>query len=416
MKRVAPSRIDGSLAAPASKSVLQRLAALAVLTPGRTVVDGVSLCEDVRASLGVAAAMGVRVSWEAGRLLLDGPDRPVPGVLDCGESGLCLRMFAAVAALLPGPSVLQARGSLRGRPVSMLVEPLRALGVACDSRDGLPPVTVRGPFTGGRTTLRGDVSSQFLTGLLVALPRAAAGTVLDVVDLKSTPYVELTLDLVARAGATVVRDGFRRFEIPGGQSYQPRSWVAEGDWSGAAFPLVAGALAGRARVGGLDPASRQADVRILDALRACGAGLQVGPDAVECRAVDLRAFEFDATDCPDLLPPLVALAAHCAGVSVLRGSARLRHKESDRSAALRGEFGRLGVTVEDDGEALRVRGGPVAGGQVSARGDHRIAMALAVAALAGRGPVDIDGDACVAKSWEGFFAALASLGAAVGEV
>ncbi len=416
MKRVAPSRIDGTLAAPASKSVLQRLAALAVLTPGLTVVDGASLCDDVRASLGVAAAMGVRVGWDAGRLLLDGPERPLPGTFDCGESGLCLRMFSAVAALLPGESVLQARGSLRGRPVSMLVEPLRALGVACDSRDGLPPVTLRGPLAGGRTTLRGDVSSQFLTGLLVALPRASADTVLDVVDLKSTPYVELTLDLVARAGATVVRDGFRRFQIAGGQAYRPTAWVAEGDWSGAAFPLVAGAIAGAARVTGLDPASRQADVRILDALRACGAGLTVGPDAVECRAAELRAFSFDATDCPDLLPPLVALAAHCDGVSVLRGSARLRHKESDRAAALCGEFGRLGVQVLDDGDALRVRGGPVAGGQASSRGDHRIAMALAVAALAARGPVDIDQDACVAKSWDGFFAALASLGAAVQEV
>lgn len=416
MKCVVPSRVDGTLAAPASKSVLQRLVALGVLTSGRTVIDGASLCDDVRASLGVAVAMGARVSWEGNRLLLDGPGFPQSGAFDCGESGLCLRMFSAVAALLPGESVLHARGSLRSRPVSMLVDPLRVLGVACDSRDGLPPVTVRGPITGGRVTIPGDVSSQFLTGLLIALPTAKADTVLDVVDLKSTPYVDLTLDLVARAGAEVVRDGFRRFDVRGGQSYSARSWAAEGDWSGAAFLLVAGALAGRVRVTGLDLASRQADVRILEALRACGAGLVAGPGAVECAAGHLRSFEFDATDCPDLLPPLVALAANCAGVSVLHGSARLRHKESDRSAALRAEFGQLGVVIDDDGEALRVLGGPISGGQASSRGDHRIAMALAVAALLARAPVTIEGDACVAKSYEGFFSDLASLGAVVEEV
>jgi 3-phosphoshikimate 1-carboxyvinyltransferase len=395
---------------------VQRLVALAVLTKGETRIAAGSLCDDVRAALSVAAAMGARVSREPGSLVLHGKGRPDPARLDCGESGLSLRMFSAVAALAEGPSLLEARGSLCARPVAMLEEPLRALGARCSSRAGLPPVTVEGPLRGGEVALSGALTSQFLTGLLVATPRAESSSVLHVADLASTPYVDLTLSLVEQAGGRVVRDGYRRFEIAGGQEYRPRAWQAEGDWSGAAFPLVAGAVAGRVRVTGLSRESRQADVRVLQALSDAGATVLEDEQGVTCARARLRGFTFDATDCPDLLPPLVALAAHCEGESVLGGSARLRHKESDRVAALTAGFSALGVEVADDGAALRVRGGRVGGGRVASFGDHRIAMALAVAALAGQGAVTIEGAGAISKSYEGFFDDLVALGAVVEEV
>jgi 3-phosphoshikimate 1-carboxyvinyltransferase len=182
-----------------------------------------------------------------------------------------------------------------------------------------------------------------------------------------------------------------------------------GDWSGAAFLLVAGALAGSVDVSGLDLLSAQADRAVLGALRAAGARVEEGTDRIRVEAGPLRAFELDAADCPDLFPPLVALACSCEGTTRLRGAGRLLHKESDRAAALVEEFGKLGAYLVTDGDTLRVAGGPLRGGAVGSHGDHRMAMALAVAALRTREGVDLDGEGCVAKSYPDFFERLDAL-------
>jgi 3-phosphoshikimate 1-carboxyvinyltransferase len=283
-----------------------------------------------------------------------------------------------------------------------------------------------------------SASSQFLTGLLIALPLAPRDSVLLVPHIVSSGYVELTLRTMAAFGIVVkAGPGFARFDIAGGRSYAARDFRIEGDWSGAAFLLVAGAIAGREggslSVEGLDPGSEQPDRAILDALALADARVDTvtGPDgatSIRVMRSKLSAFDFDATDCPDLFPPLAVLAACCEGVTTIRGAARLKAKESDRATALREELGKLGIGIEVEGDLMRIKGraarkGPVdacgqsrdipSGGgtpvRIDPRGDHRMAMAAAVAALAGNAAVEIEGAECVSKSWPSFFEDLSLL-------
>ncbi len=410
MIHVAPGAVAGRLRAPASKSHLQRLVLAAALGPGESVLHNPGHSADGQACLQVVRALGAQVREEPDRLRIRGGGAPRSRVLPCGESGFCLRAAAAVAALGEGEFTLMGEGSLATRPVDMILEPLRQLGVRCDTRGGLPPVTVQGPLQGGRAQVDGRASSQFLSGLLLALPRAAGDTELEVRGLRSGPYVRMTLDVVAAFGAQVEADPDRTwFRVRGGQAYAPVDLAVEGDWSGAAFLLVAGAAAGEVVVEGLDPGSAQADRAVLQALADAGAWVAWDGAALRVRRGNLRAFEFDATDCPDLFPPLAVLACHARGTSRIAGVARLGHKESDRGTALVSELSALGVDIRVRDGVMEVTGGPVRGGTVDPHNDHRMAMACAVAALRSEHGVTMAGEGCVAKSYPDFFQALESL-------
>jgi 3-phosphoshikimate 1-carboxyvinyltransferase len=416
MDRTLVSReIAGRIRAPASKSSMQRAVACAMLASGRSRLLEPSLSADSLAALGLAEALGARQGREAGGAVwIEGPidlGRRTALDLRCGESGLLMRMASAIASLVPAPTRLLASGSLAKRPVSMVAEPLRALGAGCETSAGLPPVLVRGPLVGGRVAVDGAESSQFLTGLLIALAAAPKDSTIEVAGLASRGYVDLTIDTMRAFGVEARRsEDYSRFEIPGGQAYAARVFPVEGDWSGAAFLLVAAATAGDGgglSVLGLDPDSSQPDRAITAALAAAGASVEPlgsGEAGLLVRGgAALHGFDFDARDCPDLFPPLVALAASCEGDTRLRGVSRLRAKESDRGAALAEVFGKIGIIVNIEADELVVRGGRVSGGRASSWGDHRIAMTLAVASLVAEGPVVVEGAECVAKSWPGFF-------------
>jgi 3-phosphoshikimate 1-carboxyvinyltransferase len=249
-----------------------------------------------------------------------------------------------------------------------------------------------------------------MSGLLMALPLCPQDSVLTVSNLKSKPYLRMTLSLLKEFGIIIHHDEeLSRFEIPGKQAYHPRTYRVEGDWSGGAFLLVAGAIAGRVKVRGLNDKSLQADRAILEALERAGAKIHTEKDAVTVERSGLKAFEFDATDCPDLFPPLVALACYCKGKSVIRGTERLRHKESDRALALVSEFRKMGARIRVQGGTMEVTGGRLKGGEVSSRHDHRIAMACAVAGLASEKGVRIRNWSCVGKSYPQFFDDLEAL-------
>jgi len=411
MRWIKPSKIAGRISAPPSKSATIRATAAALLADGVSEIIRPSLCDDARAGLGVAIGLGARVVLGEKSIKIKGRGRPLKSVLDCRESGLCLRLFAPVAALGTKEMTLAARGTLLARPVGAIEAPLSDLGVICRSNGGFPPLTVRGPLRGGYAELDGSLSSQYLTGLLTALPVCDADSELRVRNLQSRPYVDLTISVVARFGITVRWDKRRdRFLVSGGQRFQPGSYEVEGDWSGAAFLLVAGAIAGRITVERLAASSCQADRRVLDALKAAGAAVTVQDAEVSVEAGDLKAFEFDATDCPDLFPPLAALACFCDGRSVIRGIERLRHKESDRASAIVEEFARIGGRLDIRGNALGIQGGALEGGTYNSRGDHRIAMAGAVAGLRSAKGVRVDGPRVVSKSYPRFFEDLVSVG------
>ena len=329
MKYVEAGKIDGRLAAPASKSMAVRAVAAALLTRGQTRIEGWSRCEDAQAALRVASSLGAQVQTADEALVVEGGLNPSGQPLDCGESGLSLRLFAALAGLCAQPLTLTGHGSLSQRPLQMVVQPLRDLGVECTASQGRLPLQVCGPMRGGRVRVDGSVSSQSLTGLLMALPVCAGDSRIEVRDLTSKPYVRMTLELLNQFGVRVEADPeLRWMQIPGGQIYWPGSaYSVPGDWSGAAAVLVAGALCGRVSLTGLALNSSQADRAVLDALTAAGAKVSWEEDFVgDCVTVergDLRAFAFDLTDCPDLAPALVALASACPGRSELRGADRL---------------------------------------------------------------------------------------------
>jgi len=404
MKRVIkPSAVSGTISVPASKSVAQRAIAAAMLANGRSTITNVGSSNDSIAAQGIAVALGATVEGDATKLFITGIEGKPANQLFCGESGLSIRMFTPIAATFSDEITLTGKGSLVTRPMQQIEEPLRMLGAQCNTSKGFLPISVKGPLTGGKASLDGSLGSQILTGLLMAAPLAKNDVVLQVKNLKSKPYIDLTLEVMHAFGIAVKNINYRQFNIKAGQRYQPANFIVEGDWSGAAFMLVAGAIAGSVRVDNLILNSHQADRAILEALRLAGANIRFKDSAIEVSKTPLTSFCFDATDCPDLFPPLVTLAASCLGKSEIIGVERLAHKESDRAKALQREFEKLGIVVKIKENSMHITGGKIHGARINSHNDHRIAMAVAVAALVGSEEITIEGAECVAKSYPQFF-------------
>ena len=397
-------RIAGSITAPASKSYAQRAVAAALLAGGETTLTHLDLCNDTRAALDVARRLGASVSHEGTTYTIRGGLNPVSTKLNIGESGLATRLFTPIASLCHMPITINGEGSILRRPIEMMEEPLQALGVEVISNGGYLPISVKGPMRGGEIHVDGSLSSQFITGLLMALPLSPNDTVLHVENLKSRPYVDMTIDLAARFGVAIEHNSYEQFYIAGGQHYAPCTYNIEGDWSGASCLLVAGATAGSITVRNLNHISLQADLAIIEALARAGAEIITTNSSVTVHGGPLHAFEFDATDCPDLFPALAALAASCEGTSVVTGTQRLTYKESNRAETIAEVFGRLGIGVDlSEENTMRITGGPVSSAVVDSHNDHRIAMAAAVAALSSDDSVVIEGADAADKSYPNFW-------------
>lgn len=411
-KTIPGGSLRGALDPPCSKSYAQRALAASLLADGCSVLHNLAYCDDTRAAVRCIETLGARVGRiDPQTLVVEGGLHPVGNRLFVGESGLAARLFTPIAALCSLPILIEGEGTLLHRPMAMLVEPLRALGVEVRDGGGYLPIEVRGPLRGGRIDADGSLSSQFVTGLLLALPLAERDTVIRVRDAVSTPYLDMTLAAAAAFGVEILHDGYREFYIAGGQRYRPTELRIEGDWSAAAALLVAGATAGEVTVRNLSTLSLQADTAVCTALERAGAGLVTEAQSVTASRRALRAFRFDATHCPDLFPALVALAAAADGVSTIEGTRRLACKESDRAEALREEYAKLGIRIElPDGNRMIVRGGSIRPAEVNSHGDHRIAMSLALAALrCTAGAVTIRNAEVVSKSYPGFYEALDAL-------
>ena len=402
-KTIYPSKYTGVITAPSSKSYMQRAIAIALLADGETQISNADFSNDSRAILKVAEKLGAEVRITDDVVSIIGHRDFKGKTLSAGESGLGIRTFTPIAALFPQTIKLTGEGSLLKRPIDMVEKPLRDLGVKVESKNGYLPLTVSGPLEGGETEVDGSISSQVLTGLLIALPMAKNDSVLKVNKLQSIPYIDMTLDILKEFGAKVEQENYETFKIKGSQTYKARNYNIEGDWSGAAFHLVAGAIAGEVEVKGLNPQSLQADRAILVALQKSGAQVKVSEESVKVVKAPLQAFDFDATHCPDLFPPLVVLAAACIGETRITGVTRLYHKESNRALVLQQEMGKLGIEIKLDGDVMRIKGGKINGGKIHSNNDHRIAMAGAIAALIARGPIEIGNSEAINKSYPLFF-------------
>ena len=418
---IQPSRVKGTIHAPASKSSMQRALAAALLINGQTTIFNPGHSNDDKAVIEIIKALGASIATGDGRVVIQSNGIvPVANEVNCGESGLAIRMFTPLIALSEKQLTINGSGSLLNRPMDFFDTILPELGVAVTSNNGKMPLTVQGPLKPSSVEVDGSLSSQFITGLLMAYAAAGAGDVtIQVKDLKSKPYIDLTLEVMKRFGMKLPSNSnYEAFHFSNDNhktaGNQTIEYTVEGDWSGGAFLLVAGAIAGPLTVTGLDLTSTQADSAIIDALMDANAGIAIEAKGIRIHPTAMKGFYFDATDCPDLFPPLVALAAHCKGQTRIKGISRLIHKESNRAIALQDEFDKMGVVIDFDGDEMLIQGtAKVRGADVESHHDHRIAMACAVAGLRADSEMVIDNAEAVNKSYPDFYENLKSLGADV---
>ena len=430
---VYPNTLRGEQVAPASKSSMQRACAAALIHRGTTTILNPGHSNDDLAALDVIQKLGAIVQLEQSAsnnvnataiIVHSNGVKPIDTNMNCGESGLGIRMFTPIAALSDQSITINGSGSLLKRPMHFFDTIFPKLGIEIESKDGYLPIQIKGPLKPANIEVDGSLSSQFLTGLLMAYAASdATNAVIQVKDLKSKPYIDLTLSVLNAFGWNVQHQQYERFEffaLPPLAAHI--NYSVEGDWSGAAFLLVAGAIAGPITVKGLQLNSMQADKVVLQALKAAGASIKINEDSIligppinsDGMVAQLKAFEFDATDCPDLFPPLVVLAALCNGVTTLHGLSRLAHKESDRGLSLQTEFSKLGIRIDLNQDSMMVYGGTgIHGAEVFSQHDHRIAMACGIAALCADGPITITDAEAINKSYTDFFVHLQQLGGKV---
>jgi len=395
----------GVVTPPASKSALHRAVICASLASGESVIKNAAMSQDIEATAKCMESLGASIIRSGGELVVKGTGGRVNGgvTLDCGESGSTLRFLVPIAAISGGETAFTGRGRLMRRPMDAFEPTLLKRGVKIlREHDAL---IVTGRLTPGEFKLQGNVSSQFVSGLLLALPLLSGDSVITMTSqLESAGYVDMTIDALACAGV-YIEHRENRYLAPGGQTYKRVDREIEADYSQAAFFLVAGALGCDCGCSGLSPDSLQGDRRILEILRSGGAIVETRASGdVFVKPGAFRPQTVDASDIPDIVPPLAVFLSCCPGESRIVNAGRLRFKESDRLKAVATELNRIGGDVTEYEDGLVIRGVPAfCGGDAHSWDDHRIAMMAAVAAIRSDGPVFLDNPGCVAKSYPNFW-------------
>lgn len=410
--RIQKSALGGTVTAPPSKSMAHRALICAALAKGESTVTNVAFSQDIAATVRALRAFGAQIEQSGGEVTVRGGALRAPKApVDCGESGSTLRFLIPLAALLGEPVVFTGHGRLLQRPQTVYERLFASCGVSFEHTP--QAIRVCGRLAPGRYCVAGDVSSQFITGLLLALSLLDGPSELAVTGaFESASYAALTASAMADFGVPVRREG-QTFFLSGGAGYRPREYRVEGDWSQAAFFAVLGAAVGGVGVAGLRADSLQGDRAILAILRRAGARIACEDGVYRFEKSALRGGEIDLADCPDLGPVLMALGLLCAGETHIIHARRLRLKESDRIGAMEQEIRRMGGCIASGEDDVTVAGGALHGAALQAHGDHRVAMAMAVAALASGAEATIDGAEAVEKSYGDFWRDLRALGAEV---
>lgn len=413
-----PARIGGTVSAPPSKSMAHRAVLCSALAKGTSHIENLEFSKDISATLAAAGQLCARVESGPADVLVEGLGhfRPVFGPVDCCESGSTLRFLIPLASLTGQSITFVGRGRLMERPQSVYETLYRAQNLHFEQANG--QLTVAGSLRSGEYTLAGNVSSQFISGLLFALPLLPGDSTLHLIPpVESRSYIDMTRAVQAAFGVHSRWLDKTTLLLPGGQQYHPCDYNVEGDYSQAAFPAVLGAVCGGVTITGLAPDTLQGDAAILDILRRCGAVFTRTGDSVTFAKAPLHGVDIDLADCPDLGPVLMVLGLLCEGTTVIRNAERLRLKESDRIAAMEAELRACGGVLESDGGTITVHGcaerlhAPAA--PLHGHNDHRVVMSLAVLAAAAGLPLTVDDAEAIQKSWPGFFADAAPLGVEV---
>ncbi len=414
--------LEGEVSAPPSKAYTHRTLIPALLSNGTSKISNPLVSDDTKATLRAVKAFGAEAELRENCWTVKGVEslRAPKSPIDCGESGATLRFMIPVAALASESSIFTFGSSLERRPVAPLLQSLKQLGTESNLqlREGSSFVRIRGGgIRGGKTSIRGDISSQFISGLLFACPKAKEDTEIAVTTpLESRSYVQMTMEVLTKHGIRVsASSDFTRLRIPSNQNYNSCNHEVPGDFSSAAFLLAATALtSSKVKVRNLDHNTIQGDRAILDILKEMGSKVRAGDEYVEVEGKQLNAIDIDARNIPDLVPVCAVLACYSKGTSKIYNAKRLRYKESDRLSSVHAELKKMGAEIKVHEDGLTIRGlRAMHGATIDSHNDHRIAMACAVAALGAAGKTKIQNSKCVNKSYPRFFNDLRSLGANV---
>ena len=404
--------VRGKVTPPSSKSFTHRAIILSALAGGKSKVYNPLMSFDTEATMEAMRSMGADIHVEGGTIHissngLHAPDRTI----DVRNSGTTLRLMTGVVSTFDAETVLTGDESIQKRPMGPLLDALSSKGVVCSSKDGKPPVSVKGPLSGGDIEIEGSMSSQFVSSLMISAPLAHSPMDIRVKgELVSKPYADITLSMMRAFGAKVEETGYG-YHVDN-EPYRPRDYTVPSDYSSAAFPLVAGALGGEVTVCNMDPESKQGDRKIADILEMCGMGITRDEDRVTCRRTGRpKAVDVDMSDIPDLFPIVSVLLSTADGKSSLYGAPHLRFKESDRIQLTTDMITALGGDITGTDDGCIIRGVErLKGGRIVHDGDHRMMMSAAVASLICEEPVIMEDDACWNVSYPGFVEEMCSLG------
>jgi 3-phosphoshikimate 1-carboxyvinyltransferase len=415
------NRLVGTINAPSSKAYTHRAVIAASLSEGKSIINYASNCEDARVTIRACSMLGAEIDKENTILVVKGNSKPktAENIIYCRGSGSTIRFMSSVCALADGVSVLSGNRSLKKRPMQQLLNGLKQLGVQCFSikNDGTPPLIIfGGGLKGGEASLVGNISSQFISSLLLSTPKAQNETKIKVTtELASKPYVMMTVDVLRKHNLKIdCSSNYDRFYVPCEQEYHCADHSIEGDYSSAAFILAAAAITkSNVKVKRLPSVTLQGDRIIINILRTMGVKVNSGDDYVEVINVDrkLSGFNINLNDAPDLVPICAVLASFAQGETTIKGVSRLRFKESDRIASLTSELTKMGSNIIATKDSLIIQGkSKLQGANIYSHNDHRIAMACSIAALGAEGKTKINGSDCIKKSYPNFVYDLRFLG------
>lgn len=417
MTEVRPlSHCNGVVTIPGSKSYTHRALILSSLADGESFLINALRCEDTEHTVQALIKFGVEVFWESDRVRVLGRGGKFKGTddrIDVGNSGASMRFLTALAALKKGVTLLDGSERMRKRPIGELLNGLGELGVRAYSQKGddCPPVIVESQgLQGGTARIKGEESSQFLSGLLMVVPYALRDVNIKLTGpLASKPYVDITRDVMSAFGVEIQSQGYDSFFVKAGQRYLPQTYRIEGDASNASYFFSAAAVCrGRVKVKGLNPGTLQGDIGFLKILESMGCRVTRGKDWIEVLGGELHGIEMDMNEMPDLVPTLAVTAAFAQGNTVIQNIRHLRFKESDRLHALAVELSKMGIRFREGEDWLEIEGGKPHGAEIETYDDHRMAMSFAIAGLVIPG-VKIKGERCVDKSFPGFWETLQEL-------
>ena len=407
--------VKGTVKAPSSKSYTIRGLMCAALAKGKSEIIHPLISDDTEAARDVLSKVGINIDKKGDIWQVTGGNFRKPDTdLFCGESAATLRFMTAICSVIPGKCRLTSAPSLSKRPIKPLLQALRQLGVNCLYQEKVTLVIVEGGrLKGGVTELPGDISSQFVSALLIISPLADEGVKIRLTTpLESKPFILMTLECLEKFGIEVkASEDLRKFEVLK-QPYKPTRYSVEGDWSSASYFLALGALSGEVEVENLNPESLQGDKVILNLLRDMGVSVEINKNSVRVRRSKLNAIQADLSNCIDLLPTMGVLASAADGVSQFVGIERARLKESNRVAALRQGLEGMGIKVTEESHRLTVTGSQPKGSAIDSKNDHRIAMAFSILGSVAGGTI-INGAECVSKTYPEFWDALKSIGGEV---